>query len=178
MLFYSLTWQQFLVAALILSSIWYLLFMPLLYRRQLKDWISRTKANQQHDLTPNLWKKDWQGELADEEQNLIGKSQMPEGISRVSMEHFSFNNDTESDLNRERQQALIPDLMEELKNILNVVNEEQGNKNDFIALFDIVRSKYGGISGSASEKTLNEFIQSRLPFPISNEELTRLWLAT
>ncbi|MES2277921.1 MAG: hypothetical protein V4592_17975 [Bacteroidota bacterium] len=176
MVFKLLSWQQFLIAALILSSIWYLVVLPLLYRRQLKEWLEHKGGK---PMVPPL-RRDWDGEQEDdpanEEDELIGKPKLPEGVSRLSMDMFGFAPDVSEDADdsREVQQGLVPDVIEELKSIFHVLEKEQGNKDDFISLFGLVKAKYAAIRDTPSQRALNEYIRENALFPISDEELTQL----
>jgi len=178
MVFKSFTWQQFLIAALILSSVWYLVILPLLYRQQLKDWLG--KIGNKPDLRPAG--REWDEELEEapeavEEDGLMGKPRMPEGVSRMSMDMFGFAPEvrTDDDESRERQQGLVPDAIEELKSIFHILEREQGTKADFISLFGLVKAKYAGIRDTPGEQALNDYIRENALFPISDEELTQLW---
>jgi hypothetical protein len=178
MIFKSFTWQQFLVAALVLSSIWYLVVLPLLYRKQLKVWLERKGKKQSVEPL----RRDWDEELEEEpeagaEDELIGKSKLPEGMSRLDMNMFGFAPDVQEDEDesRELQQSLVPDVIEELKSIFHILDKEEGNKADFISLFDLVKSKYAAIRDTPSERALNDYIRENAPFAISDEELTNLW---
>jgi len=173
--FKTVSWQQFLVAALVLSSLWYLVVLPLLYRRQIKGWLG--KKGKKNAVEP--LRRDWEEELEDEPLpevgELMGKSKMPEGVSRVSMDMFGFAPGMEDEEGRKRQQSLVPDVVEELKSIFHILEKEQGTKDDFFSLFGLVKAKYAGIRGTASERALNEYIRDYALFSISDEELTHLW---
>ena len=176
MLLYHFTWQQFLVAALIMSLIWYLGVIPMLYRQKLKKFFDRSKEfNPVEPLG-----REWDEELADEPEptgELLGKPALPEGMTKVSMSMFGFAAppDEDEDERRQRQQSLVPDVIEELKSIFHILEKEQGSKTDFIALFGLVKAKYGAIRGTPDEQALNEYIRDHVLFPISDEELTNLW---
>ncbi|QEM09176.1 hypothetical protein [Mucilaginibacter rubeus] len=177
MVFKNVSWQAFLVAALALAGVWYLLVLPLLYRRQLKDWLGSRKGKP--DLRPVC--RDWDEEmfeepLAEAEDGLIGQSRLPAGLSRVGMNMFGFADPLEaSDGLRELQQGLVPDVIEELKSIFHILEKEQGGKDDFIALFALVKSKYAAIRDTPSQRALNDYIRENALFPISDDELTNLW---
>lgn len=174
MVFKSITWQEFLVAALVLASIWYLVVLPMLYRRQLKDWLG--SRNGKPDLRPvrHEWAEEFDEEVQSEE-DVIGKSKMPEGMSRLDMNMFGFAPGAEDEESRELQQSQVPDVIEELKNIFHILEKERGTKEDFISLFGLVKAKYATIRGTPSEWALNEYIRENALFPISDEELTNLW---
>lgn len=177
MVFKSFTWQQFLIAALILSSVWYLIVLLLLYRKQLKGWLD--KNARKSDIEP--LRRDWDEELKeepeiDEEDVLIGKPKMPEGMSRMSMDMFGFAPEIdEIEGSRKRQQSMVPDAIEELRNIFHILEKEQGTKDDFISLFALVKSKYAAIRDTPSGHALNDYIRENALFAISDEELTNLW---
>lgn len=175
MVFKTFTWQQFLIAAVILSGIWYLVVLPLLYRRKLKEWLG--EKGKKPDLRPAH--RDWDEELDDlpeeEDNDLLGKPKMPEGITRVGMNMFGFAPDLADDESRERQQGLVPDALEELKSIFHILEREQGTKEDFISLFGLIKSKYAAIRDTPSERALNDYIRENALFPISDEELANLW---
>jgi hypothetical protein len=128
----------------------------------------------------HAWDEDFEdGPLADEE-NLIGKPVMPEGMSRLSMSQFGFApnvKETEiEDDDRETQLGLIPDVLEELKSIFHILETEHGSKEDFISLFGLVSSKYPKIRKTSNQQALNDYIRENLVFKISNEELDSLWI--
>ena len=165
-----------MVAALILSSIWYLVVLPLLYRKQIKVWLERK------DGKPKIepLQKDWEAELEQEtteSDELMGRSRLPEGVSRMSMDMFGFAPDVNDDPEEGRrlQQSLVPDVIEELKSIFHILEKEQGGKDDFVSLFGMVRAKYAAIRDTPSERALNDYIRDNALFPISDEELTNLW---
>jgi hypothetical protein len=85
------------------------------------------------------------------------------------------NWETEDD-GRERQQGLVPDVLEELKSIFQILETEHGTKEDFISLFHLVSSKYPGIKGTSSQEVLNEHVRENVLFPISDKELDSLWV--
>jgi len=177
MVFKLFSWQQFLVAVLILSSIWYLMLLPLLYRRQLKDWLERKDGKPVVAPLRREWDEELEDDPAKEEDELLGKPKLPEGVSRLNMDMFGFAPDVseEKEDSRELQQSLVPDVIEELKSIFHILEKEQGNKDDFISLFGLVKAKYAGIRDTPSQRALNDYIRENALFPISDEELTNLW---
>lgn len=177
MIFKSFTWQQFLVAALVLASVWYLIVLPLLYRKQLKEWLDYRRRKS----TIEPLRREWDEELEDEsrleqEDDLIGKSKLPVGMSRLDMNMFGFAPDTRDEVDgRELQQSLVPDVIEELKSIFRILDKEQGTKEDFLSLFALIKARYNAIRDTPSERALNEYIRENVLFPISDDELTNLW---
>lgn len=196
---HQFTWQQFLVAALILSLIWYGAVILLFYRKRIQEILSGIhKPENQAEPLAHAWDEGFEEEPLGEEENLMGKSALPEGMARLSMGQFGFatgpgeptvkqgvnknweqkkdfENETIDD-GRQRQFGLVSDVLEELKSIFHILETEQGNKEDFISLFGLVSSKYPKIKGTSNQQALNDHIRENLPFSISEEELNSLWL--
>jgi len=196
MLFKHCTWQQFLVAATILTAVWYAVVILIFYRKRAWDIL---KSKQQPEIQggplKHAWEDDYEEMPADEEDDLIGKSVLPEGMTRVSMNMFGFapklaagtsapdqenegilrDNQPESDDSRQMQQGLVPDVMEELKKIFYILENDQGGKEQLMSLFGMLKNKYGAIRHTPSESAINEFIRANVLFPISDDELQNLW---
>ena len=178
MILQHFSWQQFLVAALVLSLIWYVALVLALYREQLTDYLN---GRRRPAATPEPLRHDWDEELAEEpfaEESLMGKSALPEGMSRVSMSEFGFAPVVKApttDEGRETKLGLIPDVLEELKSIFHILETEQGGKAEFSSLFSLVSRKYPQVRGTANERAINEYIRENVLFPISDEELSALW---
>ena len=164
MILHFFTWQQFLIAAVIFTVAWYAGFLLLIAK-------NRTKKNKVERL-----QKEWEDEL--DEDDLIGANRLPEGISEVEAHTLDFApkiwDETEEET-RETQLGVIPDLLQDLKTIFNILEKESGTKDDFFSLFAPVKARYIIMSGSAQEAALNEFIRENALFPISDEELINLW---
>lgn len=174
MLFKSFTWQHFLVAAILLSCLWYFTILPLLYRKQIRVWLDQKDKKKGVEPLRKTWDEETEPEpelVAENE--LLGKSKLPAGVERVSMDAFGFAD--VDDGGRELQQGLVPDAIEELKTIFHILETEGGGKADFISLFGLVKSKYADLRGTPSGHALNDFIRENALFPISDEELTHLW---
>lgn len=179
------TWQQFLVAALVLSCIWYAVVILLFYRGKIQDYLNgKNRYSNPPEPLGHVWDEDFEEEPLDEEDELMGKSALPEGMSRLSMAQFGFApkvqreddfEQVDNDEHRERQQSIVPDVLEELKSIFHILETQQGTKADFISLFALVSAKYPGIKGTANEQALNYYIRENVLFPISDEELDNLW---
>ncbi|MBB6108687.1 hypothetical protein SAMN05421821_10278 [Mucilaginibacter lappiensis] len=192
------TWQQFLVTAAILTAIWYAGVILIFYRQKIQDLLNgKLRQHNQPEPLKHAWAEDFEGEPAEESDDLIGKSALPEGMSKVSMSMFGFAPDIDetpietetnsererekdfkndiTDQDREREQSIVPDVLEELKSIYHILETEQGTKADFISLFALVSSKYRGVRGTANQEAINDHIRENLPFDITDEELGGLW---
>lgn len=166
------TWQQFLIAALILTLIWYLLIFVLFYRHKITVLFSKQQQ-------PERLQREWEEELQDEpeEETLMGRPRQAEGLSSVSMDAFRFApKNVNNEQNQERRMGIVPDVLEDLKSIFQILEKEEGTKQDFISLFTLVSSKYPQIKGTSSQQALNDHIRENLPFEISQQELDRLWI--
>lgn len=176
---HQFTWQQFLLAAFVLSLVWYLAIFLLYYRNKAADLFSgKTKSKQ-----PEKLRREWDEELEDDaetdeagDDGLMGKASEPEGVSTVPMDGFRFaERPADKDARRDEQLGLVPDVLEELKGIFNILAKEDGNKADFVSLFRLVSSKYPKIRNTPNQQAINDYIRENLPFDISDEDLDNLW---
>lgn len=174
MLLKHFTWQQFLIAALILSVVWYAVIIPLVYRDGLKNLLNRKRPETVADPRAKVWNEELEEPEADTD-DLMGESRLPDGMSKGSISMLRFAGDEVSDERRARQQGAVPDALEELKSIFQVLEQEQGSKQDFISLFGLVKEKFSAIRGTPEQAALNEYIRENALFPISDEELDHLW---
>lgn len=171
----AFTWQQFLIAALILTLVWYTGVLLFYYRKKAMDLPTGEKQQ------PEKLKRDWEEEFddPDEEENLLGMVKDPDGVSSSGMDMVRFAPRVakveDSEEYRDTQLGILPDVLEELKSIFRILENEQGTKEDFISLFILVSSKYPQIQGSNHQQTLNEFIRENALFPISDDELNQFW---
>lgn len=156
LIFHQFTWQQFLIAALVLTVAWYVTIGLLYFRKTLSGF-----------QKPEKLKKEWEEELEDEG-GLMGAAAAVPGMDTMEMGQLSF-------APKEQQQGIIPDILEEFKSILYVLERDNGGKAEFISLFGVVSAKYPQIKGTANEEAINEFMQEHLPFEITEEELEELW---
>lgn len=166
------TWQQFILAALILSLIWYAVVILLYYRRDVTEFKPKRRQKPSKRLPQPP-------EEPPEEESLMGSVREPDGVTTTGMEELRFaprdGDIADPDAHRDTQLGAVPDVLEELKRIFSILEREGGTKEDFISLFALVSSKYPQIKGTSSQKALNEHIRNNLLFPISDEELDSLW---
>jgi len=173
------TWQQFLIAALVLSTIWYTVVILLFYRQRIQDYLnSESKNSKPSEPLGHAWDEEFEEEPSSNEDDLMGKSALPEGMTKLSMSQFGFAprvTDEDLDKSRQRQQSVVPDVLEELKSIFHILETQQGTKEDFISLFGLVSAKYPNVKGTANQQALNDYIRENVLFPISDSELDSLW---
>ncbi|SMD01368.1 hypothetical protein [Pedobacter nyackensis] len=159
----AFSWQDFLLAATILTLIWYLLVWILFYRKS--EPLSPIPL-------PHAWEEEF--DQLDEQDNLMGKPAMEHGVSIVQAEDFSF---AERELRDEYPDQLEdpPELREEIKTICKIIASEDGTKEDFFSLFEMLKDKYPEIASSSALADLNEFISEHVPFQLSDQELENIW---
>jgi hypothetical protein len=180
------TWQQFSIAALILSFSWYASVILLFYRKELHNFLSGKPASTgAAEPLAHVWDEDFEDEpLAEQEENLLGKPVLPEGMSRLAMSQFGFapavtaitTEEAAGDDDRDTRLGIVPDVLEELKSIFHILESEDGNKADFISLFGLVSAKYPKIRNTPNQQAINDYIRENLPFDISDEELDNIWI--
>ncbi len=156
LIFHQFTWQQFLIAALVLTVAWYVIIGLLYFRKELCRFRKTEKL-----------KKDWEEELEDED-DLMGGARAIPGMNTVEISEISF-------APKEQQLGVIPDILEEFKSILYILERDKGGKAEFISFFGLVSAKYPQIKGTANQDALNDYIRENLPFEITEEELEELW---
>jgi hypothetical protein len=197
------SWQQFLAALAGLALIWYVVVILLFYRRQLFGLVSRlTGGPPKRSLLsgsaassaaplPHRWEKELRGEGLDElhsgpeevdsevtrgPDSLMGASRMPEGMSRVGLEQVSFVLDERAqDQVRQDQLGLVSDVLQDVKEVFQLLARDEGNKHDFFKLMAVVSEHYPGLSAHPSLRRINGFIAEHAPFALSFEELDKLW---
>jgi hypothetical protein len=166
------TWQDFLIAALVFTLVWYGGVILVFYRKELKAFLNRKPGKAPQEPLPHRWENEVE-EVRDEgPEDLMGRSKMPEGMESVSMGGFGFVSNEEA---REQQVGLVPDVLEEIKGIFKRIAEKDGNKQDFFKLMEAVRDDYPQISSNPNIGSINGFVSENAPFHLSKEELENLW---
>lgn len=171
------SWTQFLVFAAILTILWYLVVLLTEYRKEAFGFLSGKSPSLGNF---SLEKAEYTEEEHDKiESELMGKSKMPEGLAVVSMGTLSFSAGDHSAFGREDsksdQLGLVPDVLQELKEIFGILAKEDGTKQDFFSLAAMISEKYGRIGSNPNIGKINEFIRDHAPFTVSMEELENLW---
>jgi len=170
---HAFTWQQFLVAALALSCIWYLVVVIAFYKGNFKSLFKwRQRKLEEPEPLKHYWDKDEEFEDLSDEDDLLGESKLPEGVSNLAMSEFGF---APRIAEKEDQLGLVPDVIEELKRVFNIIAKEDGNKTDFFSLLQLVKSKYPKIASSPGVVHINKYIQDHAPFHLTKEEFDDLW---
>lgn len=173
------TWQQFLVAAFVLSLVWYLAIFLLYYRNKASDFFSQKPKGKQ----PEKLRKEWEAELDEEPEvqeaepdTMMGRPVEPEGVSTVAMGSLRFaERSPDKDTRSDDQLGLVPDVLEELKGVFNQLQNEDGSKADFFPLIRQIKEKYPMIAASDNLEEINRYIRDHVPFLLTDEELEDLW---
>uniref|UniRef100_F4C123 Uncharacterized protein n=1 Tax=Sphingobacterium sp. (strain 21) TaxID=743722 RepID=F4C123_SPHS2 len=169
-----ITWQEFLLAATLLTLLWYISIILLLFRKELKRLLTGKKhgvEKRTHSVTKEDELNVEQTESVDDD--LMGKAKLPEGMSTMGMEEFSFRKRDEE--HKEKMLGSIPDLLEEMKQLFQILKDEEGTKEDFLVLMDGFRPRLKAIRTDSNWQSLNEFITLHAPFPLSERDLENLW---
>lgn len=181
---FPFTMQDFLIAAVVLSLVWYAgVFLWFNRRGNLVLKLggaagAGTKVRTK--LRPGLPGKGSGGELEEDfaVEGLMAKVKLPEGMELIASNELRFSGMTgeaASGSVHYDQLGLIPDVLEEIKEVFGILAKEDGTKQDFFGLMKLVGEKYPKISSHPGLSGLNAFIRDHAPFAISAQELEDLW---
>ncbi len=170
MILKSFSWQHFLLAALGLGVLWYL-GIWWYYRRKREA----GEVPLQHR---------WQGQV-DEldvsaapsvDHGLLGIAALEHGVMVLEADQFGFADKPNADLPVEKTEQLgwIADVQQEIRSAAALLEKQDGNKEDFFAMMEMVKAKYPKLSGHPNAE-LKAFIRGQVPFHLSSEELDNLW---
>lgn len=164
------TWAQFLLAAAVLTPVWYCSIILLFYNKELKSFLNgKPVQSKATEPLPHHWDQQVDQFEQEAEDYLMGKSKMPEGVSVLSAEEIGFADP------KPQQLGLVADVLEEIKTIFGILVKEDGNKHDFLNLMQSVRESYPKIAAHPNLNQINDFIISNASFHITREELEILW---
>ncbi len=169
------SWWQFTVATGALALLWYIGVILLFYRTELNAFLGGKSVNGETEPLPHRWEKDVETlteEKVAETENLMGKPKLPEGMSLINMEQISFASSGDA---KQQQIGLVPDVLQELKEIFSILAKQDGNKKDFFGLMEMVRLNFPAIGSNPNIGRINDFISENAPFHLSPEELENLW---
>ncbi|MEH6308701.1 MULTISPECIES: hypothetical protein [Olivibacter] len=169
-----ITWQEFLLAATLLTFLWYISVILLLFRKELKRLLTGKKHGAEKRPHSGTKENDLDTEQTESvDDDLMGKTKLPEGMSVMGMDEFSFRKRDEE--HKEKMLGNIPDLLEEMKQLFQILKDEEGTKEDFLILMDGFKPRLKAIRTDSNQQSLNEFITRHAPFPLSERELENFW---
>ena len=172
------TWQDFLIATLVLTIIWYAAITLIFYRKEFLGLFNPRVTDRTPERLPHQWEKSVD-QLAEttlkEEPDLMGKSKLPDGMNRVSSEGFGFSGGGQDAGSKLAQVGLVPDVLEELKGVFASLAANDGDKLDFMEMMEAVREKFPKIASNPNISRINAFVTENAPFYLSKDELETLW---
>ena len=173
-MFYSFTWQQFLIAALVFTSTWYVTVLLLFYRKRVKSFFPKCEIGNRINQVPlsHVWEEGEEYKEFNEEETLIGESKLPEGVLSVPLTGFSF---AEPANPVEDRLGLVPDILEEVKHVFSIIKKENGSKEEFFSLLQLIKAQYSQILESPLLDEINQLIINESPVKISIDELESFW---
>lgn len=166
---------QFMVVLLVLALVWYGGVLLFFYLKRKQRQLGVGNAAKQADRVASSGQQHIVSAVAEIPlaDDLMGKAKLPEGMSSVGMEEIGFVDFEGRDV--EGQQGLVPDLLEEIKNVFLLLAKEDGSKRDFLELMKAVKEHYPGMASHPRIRQINDFISSHAAFHLSAEELENLW---
>lgn len=166
----AFSWQDFLLAATILSLVWWLgIYLRCFWK----------KGGRAGSGAGSTLPHSWENEVDNLEVGLMGKPVLEHGVSVVEAEDFSFGGaemEDAGDSAKLEQLGDLADVQQEIREVCRVLAAEDGTKEDFFMLFEMLKGKYPGVASSPSLDALNGFIREQVPFALSEQELEDLWL--
>jgi len=160
----SFTWPEFLLASIILSLVWWAGVWLLCYRKR-----GKPAGPLPHS---------WEDEVEEFSDKVMGRPAVEQGVQVVEAGEFSFAERGEDEGGTDKVSRLgdLADVQQEIREVCGILAAEDGSKEDFFTLFEMIRSKYPRIAESGSLDALNGFIREHVPFALSEQELESLWL--
>lgn len=165
----TITWTEFISAITFVAVAWYSLVFLLILRQKKRGGQSTDPLAK--DIKGNVAQSVSQDSLQAHTNDLMGAVRKPEGLESLAMDGFGFADSVTPD----EQLGLIPDVLEDLREIFAVIEKEDGSKHDFFSLVGIVKEKYPAIRTTGRLPEINAFITRNAPFFLSPEEIDNLW---
>jgi len=170
---HTITWQHYLLYVVIALLIWYSVILWIYFRDEAKLLLDGSKKQ--------LIENDDFSEVNEHKDDFLGEPSEEYGVSTVGSQGISFGVRLPEDANaypfsqEEALQGLVPDVLEEIKEVIHTIEVEKGDKEDFKSLFKLVSSKYQQLVASGYLDAINKIISETAPFNLSDEELKQLW---
>lgn len=170
---YNITWQHYCLYVATALALWYGVFFWIYYGSKAGNLFK--KRDGKHLPQDGLLDPD------ETDEDLLGKPAEEYGVSTAESQDISFNTKTagsrktDAERHEDNLRGTLPDLMEELKLVIQTIQSEQGSKEDFLALFEFTLQKYPGITSRSELAAIGEWINNNSPFELTREDLARLW---
>lgn len=172
---HNCTWQAFLIAAILFSLLWLAGILLLFYRKELNAFLSGRDKEPVEPLG-HAWADDFEQV---EDEGLMGKSALPEGVSVLEQDEFSFapakvKPSAAIPANDELLQGDVFDLMEQVKPIFGKVGLDKEKFIDLVneEVRDFPRLMKNPLLDSVYEQVCQQVNDSAvLEFELSVEEL-------
>jgi hypothetical protein len=184
MMLHQFTWQQFLVAAAVLTLVWYGLWFVFWNLKGKGAARAGSSGNGGHaagaEKLPHHWER---GVDVLSDDNLMGVAQEPEGLSRVGMDQFSFAPHEEIPKVTERPaadsssflQRTVADFLEELKLVFDYAARYKKGQPAFLEHLQALLGRYPEIRQSPNWPDIvahiSELAREQLPFSVSAREI-------
>lgn len=174
------SWQQFLLAALLLTLLWYAVVLLVFYRSFIVGVLGGSGAAEM-GASGQLVSRFRNGGRAVEEgpvgavagvDSLMGVAKLPEGMSLVEAAELRFVGQGQD---RDSQLGLIPDLLVELKRLFVGLAEGDGGKPEFFRLLELLKADFPKMGSHPQIGAVNGFIIDHAPFHLTAEEIENLW---
>ncbi|GGC42572.1 hypothetical protein GCM10011386_38520 [Parapedobacter defluvii] len=161
------TWEQFLWVAATLAAVWYISVLLLFFRKEIRGLFTPENKTNARPSDPG---EPEDGEVFD----LMGSTAMSEGVLDIAPDELTFSPKSDTD-GKTRKLGLVSDFLQEIKELIDTIEREKGNKEDFHKLFDALKQKYPAIRESGRLETLASYLEDHLPFTLTDEEMQHLW---
>ncbi|WP_040626553.1 hypothetical protein [Mucilaginibacter paludis] len=158
--------SHYLLFAALALAVWYGGVLFTFYRNEAKKLYAQQFPKPETPLPTVL--------ADDEEFDLMGAPAEEYGVSTVLAHEVRFMQ-RKTMIPDEEMQGLIPDVLEEIKKVIQTVEAEEGDKADFISLFKLITVKYPRLAESKHLPDINDWLREHCPFGLDEDELAGLW---
>ncbi|WP_316795333.1 hypothetical protein [Pedobacter agri] len=177
------SWGQFLIAAALLSFLWYVFVLLVFYRAELNAFFGgglggdvgsgvSIGGSVKAGLVGESRVGDQEAEM-EVDAALMGTSRLPDGVEVKSSSGVAFAATDED--GRYDQVGLVSDVVQELKGAFLELEKSAGDKRDFFRLLERVKEEYGPLGGHPAAGALTTFIVESASFHLTPGEVENLW---
>lgn len=156
------TWQQFLIASAVLSTMWYVGVIFLYYRQELKSFLQQKPVKSGSGASIPAAESDTD--------DLMGNTRLPEGVIESVTGEVTFVKETD----RYQQLGATPDLLEDLKEAFYVAERKEATWDEFFELMEPFRERLRAIVTESNRNALLSFFDQYSPYELSDEDLEKI----